>query len=117
MGGPAVTEPGLSLSSLARILRAAADEAERIASEQSAEQKDWIDQASSPLGRRRHCAAVRRRIASGKGDAAQVGRRFLLSAQALSEELAALSKGKVRVLPTTGPDALRHKLGLMFDAA
>lgn len=49
------------------------------------------DQAASPLGRRRHCAAVKRRVASGKPGAALVGRRHLLSAEALAEELSRVS--------------------------
>jgi hypothetical protein len=47
-----------------------------------------IEQARSPLGRRRHIAAVRRRVAAGQPGAAIVGRRHLLSAEALTEELA-----------------------------
>jgi hypothetical protein len=49
----------------------------------------WIDQASSPLGPRRHCAAVRRRIGQGMDGAAIVGgRRHLLSGEALADEMA-----------------------------
>lgn len=47
----------------------------------------FIDQSSSPLGARRHCAAVRRRIGRGETGAAVVGRRHLLSADALAQEL------------------------------
>lgn len=47
-----------------------------------------IEQARSPLGRRRHISAVRRRVAAGQPGAAIVGRRHLLSSEALSEELA-----------------------------
>ena len=50
-----------------------------------------LDQSRSPLGRRRHIAAARRRIASGQPGAAQVGRRYLMSPEALSEELARTS--------------------------
>jgi hypothetical protein len=50
------------------------------------------DQSGSPLGRRRHCSAVRRRIASGESGAAIVGRKHLLSQEALSEELHRLKK-------------------------
>jgi len=50
----------------------------------------WIDQEFSPLGSRRHIAAVRRRVARRKPgaelDAAIVGRRYLLSIDALAEE-------------------------------
>lgn len=47
----------------------------------------WVDQASSPLGRRRHCSVVRCRQARGEAGASIVGRRHLLSAEALAEEL------------------------------
>lgn len=47
----------------------------------------WVAQNDSPLGSRRHNAAVRRRLASGEGGAAALGRRFLLSKEALAEEL------------------------------
>ncbi|HOU24900.1 MAG TPA: hypothetical protein PLN42_11755 [Anaerolineae bacterium] len=46
-----------------------------------------VDQQRSPLGKNRHCAAVRRRIAAGEPGAAIVGRRHLLSRDALDEEL------------------------------
>jgi hypothetical protein len=99
---------------LARVLRAAADEADRIAAEQRAERRDWTDQQSSPLGRRRHVARVRARVAAGHDGAAMVGRRALLSAEALEEELALLSKGpRKAVTNETGPDALRRRLGLV----
>lgn len=47
----------------------------------------WHDQSASPLGRRRHIAAVRRRVASGAGGAVIIDRRHLLSRDALGEEL------------------------------
>lgn len=50
-----------------------------------------VAQDASPLGRRRHCAAVKRRLASGKPGAAIVGRRHLLSPEALADELARVS--------------------------
>lgn len=64
-----------------------------------------IDQRSSPLGPRRHCAAVRARIAAGKPGASVVGRRFLLSPAALSDELAARG-AVVRPKPAAKPDPL-----------
>lgn len=51
-----------------------------------------VDQRRSPLGRRRHCAAVRRRVLAGDEGAAIVGRHFLLSHQALRDELALASQ-------------------------
>lgn len=51
----------------------------------------FVDQRSSPLGRRRHCAAARRLIAEGDGRAFISGRRHLLTEDAVAEELARLS--------------------------
>ena len=51
----------------------------------------WIGQNSSPRGPRRHIASARARIAAGSPGVAIVGRRALLSAEALAEELEALS--------------------------
>lgn len=76
-----------------------------------------IDQSASPAGRRRHIAAVRRRVAAGEGGAAIVGRRFLLSREALDAELAALAKRPRKAGPkaTTPVDELaelRSRYGL-----
>jgi hypothetical protein len=53
-----------------------------------------IDQTKSPLGGRRHIAAVRRLVAAGEHGAAIVGRRYLLSKERLDAELT----GSVRAL-------------------
>lgn len=53
----------------------------------TAQTDDHIDQVRSPLGRRKHCSAVRARIARGAPGAAIVGRRHLLTRAALDEEL------------------------------
>lgn len=80
----------------------------------------WVDQQSSPLGARRHCAAVRRRVADGSGGAAVIGRRHLLTPDALAMELAAPSKNAQRRATTkrdNAPDdfeaSLRRKLRLV----
>lgn len=98
----------MSPSLIARVLRAAADECDRVAAEQHAERRDWIGQRESPLGNRRHCAAVGARLAAGKPGAAIVGRRHLLSAEALEEELAGGAKRR----PGVGAD-LRAALSLV----
>jgi hypothetical protein len=101
-------------SDLARVLRAAADECDRIVDEKHAERRDWTDQSASPLGRRRHVARVRARIAAGQPGAALVGRRALLSREALDDELALLSRGPRKVEPEeSGPARLRRELGLV----
>lgn len=72
--------------------------AERLADRLEARQKQgaagMVGQETSPLGRRRHCAAVRRRISANLPGAAIVGRRCLLSPEALSEELNRASGAK-----------------------
>ncbi len=65
--------------------------AREIAAIQRDGQAEMIDQTTSPLGARRHCSAVRRRLACGKPGAAIVGRKHLLSSTALDEELQGLS--------------------------
>jgi hypothetical protein len=76
---------------------------------------DMVDQVRSPLGRRRHCAAVRRRLARGEAGAAVVGRAHMLSPEALSEELGRASS---RGAPSPTPPAhsvraeLEHELRL-----
>lgn len=50
-------------------------------------QARMIAQTNSELGARRHRAAVKRRLASGEGGAAIVGRKHLLTPEALREEL------------------------------
>lgn len=46
-----------------------------------------IDQHASDMSKKRHCAATRRRISQGLPGAFIDGRRFLLSREALEEEL------------------------------
>jgi hypothetical protein len=53
------------------------------------DQPGWIDQASSPLGARRHCALARKLIAEGKGAASHVGRRWLIRKERLDREMGA----------------------------
>jgi hypothetical protein len=101
---------------LAPLLDALAD---RIVAKLTAgERAGMVDQVSSPLGRRRHCAAVRRRVAAGNDGAAIVGRRHLLSREALAEELEAATKGKpskavaTKKAPVDELAALRERYGL-----
>ena len=79
-------------SVLAKALRAAADVLEAAEREAGSERLEWVDQGSSPLGRRRHCAAVRRLVATGSPGAAVIGRRYLLSPNAVDAELARASQ-------------------------
>ena len=95
---------------LARVLRVAADECDRIASEHAREKYDWISQARSILPARVHCAAVRRRLATNTPGAAIVGRRYLLSLEAHNEELERVSK---RPRKKSVADELREELEML----
>jgi hypothetical protein len=72
-----------------------------------------IDQAASPLGKKRHCAIVRRRLAEGLPGAAIIGRRHLLSADALEAELQRLSLPTKKPKSATVADELRAELRLV----
>ena len=75
---------------------------------------DFVDQAGSPLGRRRHIAAVRRMVAAGQPGAGVVGRRHLLSREAAESELAAVAKRpkKSRAEQVDELAELRERYGL-----
>jgi hypothetical protein len=62
--------------------------ADRVADKIEARRGRMINQAESQLGRRKHREAVQRRMANGEGGAGISGRNFLLSPEALREELA-----------------------------
>lgn len=98
----------LSLSALARILRAAADEADAIARESAQDRREWVSQSESPIGRRKHIQAVRRRMQVGLGGAGQSGRRYLLSPEAIAEEL-----GRPTAPPADEVSDLRAELSLV----
>ena len=76
---------------------------------------DWRDQKRSPiLGARRHCAAVRRRLGVDPHDpmAKIVGDRFLLTTDAIAEELERVGRKPTTVvkcppvqLPPESPEA------------
>ena len=56
---------------------------------------DWRDQRDDRvLTPRMHCAAARRRMAEGKADAKKVGDRYLLTTDAIAEELERLGRPK-----------------------
>lgn len=69
---------------------------------------NMVDQHASLLGPRRHAAAVRRRVAAGVPGAAIVGRRLLLSREAIDEELPA----RARKLADPDGALLAAELGL-----
>jgi hypothetical protein len=102
------------------LLRAlAAEVARAVVSElRAGEAPGMVDQAASPLGRRRHIAAVRRLVNAGAPGAAIVGRRYLLARDALDAELGCGTKPAKRprkTEPAAATDelaALRERYGL-----
>jgi hypothetical protein len=70
-----------------KLVQTARDVIREVVRESAEAELKLIDQRGSPLGRNRHCAAVKRRVFEGKPGAWVVGRRCLLSAEALREEL------------------------------
>ena len=79
----------MTTPNLTPLLEAFADMvAARVIERLRATDQDMVSQTRSPLGSRRHCAAVRRRVAAGQHGAFVVGRKHLLTQEALQEELA-----------------------------
>lgn len=62
--------------------------ADRIAERMNRGRDRMINQFDSELGARRHRDAVKRRIANAEGGAGRAGRNYLLTLQAIREELA-----------------------------
>ena len=104
----------MTLGELAEVLEAAARRARELEGEQRSELRTWTDQAISPLGRRRHVAAVRRRLAARLDGAVIVGRRHLLAPAALDAELAALSRRPQPAEKSTRA-RLERRLGLVGE--
>jgi hypothetical protein len=93
--------------------------AERVAARLRQGEPGMVAQATSPLGPRRHCSAVRRRLARGEPGASIVGRQHLLSAAALQEELERTSAVRAEPKAPGGEsvaDQLRRELGLLPKA-
>lgn len=103
----------------ARAYRAMAAELERIDAEERAEKRQWQSQTGSPLGNRRHVAAVRRRVGSGIEGASIIGRRYLLSPGALDEELEAVAT-RAKTTPAneneTTKQRIERRLGIVRSA-
>lgn len=75
-----------------------------------------IDQRASRLGSKRHCRAVRARIARGEPGASTVGRNYYLTAQAHDDELARLTRSRHQTAKKprakSREEQLADKLGL-----
>ena len=68
----------------------------------STSNEEWVSQHGSPLGPRVHCAAVRGRVERGFPDASINRKRFLMTKEALVEEMRL--RGQKRPLAkTTAP--------------
>ena len=78
--------------------------ADLIVQKLQAANEGMIGQEQSLLGRRRHCAAVQRRVAAGLPGAAIVGRKHLLSPEALREELSKQGPQKSPAPSVATPD-------------
>jgi hypothetical protein len=88
---------------LGRFGKAFAQEvAKELAKELRAANDEWVSQINSPLGPRVHCSMVRRRVARGLPDAVIDGKRFLMTREALVEEMRA--RGMKRPLAKTEPE-------------
>jgi hypothetical protein len=74
---------------------------------------EWVLQKGSPLGNRKHCAAVRRRLANSEGGAAIRGKRFLLTTRALAEEL---DRGGPPPAPTLAKTSPKPPADPAYDA-
>lgn len=79
--------PSLADAAQAHRTLAAFYEAQAAAQRPAQSAPQWIPQTRSPLGNRRHIAAVRRRLAAGEPGATQVGRKYLLTRDAMDQEL------------------------------
>jgi hypothetical protein len=104
----------VTLGELADVLEAAARRARELEAEQRSELRTWTDQTTSPLGRRRHVAAVRRRLAAGLDGVAVIGRRHLLAPAALDAELSVLSR-RAPVAEKSTRARLERRLGLVGE--
>jgi hypothetical protein len=105
------------LGALAEILEAAARRARELDAEARAGRRDWIDQSTTALGRRRHCRIVRDRIARGVDGASIVGRRYLLSPDAHDEEIEALAERSAKVpKPESTSERIERRLSLVGGA-
>jgi hypothetical protein len=87
---------------LHELVQAFARIVERIAERDAPTQLDgWLDQHSpeAAFGVRWHCRAVRRRRAEGKPGAVIEGRRYLLTREAMNEEIMRSPKPGLRKCP------------------
>jgi hypothetical protein len=99
--------------------------AREVVRELKAGPSDLVPQATSPLGKRRHCAAVRARVARGDSSACIVGRTHYLTPEALREELTRCKAPKrkapkaktARPAPRDELAALREELGVQRRSA
>jgi len=82
--------------------------AERLAAVLERRRGRMINQYDSELGNRRHRDAVKRRMANGEGGAGKSGRNYLLTREAMREELARPWAG-ARSEPPPAPAATKSR--------
>lgn len=68
----------------------------------------WLPEEHSPLGTRRHIEVVRRRLAQGEGDAAIVAGQYMLTIDAIADEMFRVPSRRVQ--------AVRHSLAAIASA-
>lgn len=79
--------------------------ADRLAERLERRRGRMVNQYDSELGARRHREAVKRRIDNAEGGAGRAGRNYLLTIEAMREELARKGgKGKGKGTPAAGGD-------------
>lgn len=112
------TRKDATVEILQTVLRAALEALDACAEQAQENVFEWVAQQDSPLGRKRHCEATRRRIREGLNGASVVGRKHLLSPDALREELETLGRPRPKSEPTVsaGVEKLQRELRLVGGA-
>lgn len=101
-GGPSAGPNSAVLQAFEPYIDALAD---RLAERLERGRGRMINQHESELGPRRHRDAVKRRIDNGEGGAGKAGRNYLLTLEAVREELARKGgRGKGAAVPAGGDD-------------
>jgi hypothetical protein len=90
---------------------------EKIESEPENDTDEWIDQAKSKLGPRRHCKIVQHRVRTDLPGAQIIGRRHLLAPAAHAEECAKIGKVRLARCPTPRPERGGTETGSAYDRA
>ena len=87
-GGPSVAGPGVNTAVLEAFELFIDAVADGVSERLERRRGRMINQHESELGPRRHREAVKRRLENGEGGAGRAGRNYLLTKEAIREELA-----------------------------